>query len=115
LILGGFSAKIYFQNSQKNKNFGNFRVVSIERHPRRVRNFTGRGVLMIQKLSDVKERADLTALYLLNGLSTHQEKIDFLARELKKLGSRSEFPETPEQELRGLEEFVLFFPGFCGD
>ena len=70
---------------------------------------------MVQKLSEVKERSDLMALYTLKGLSTHEQKIKFLAEELKQLGSRTERQETPDQELRGLEEFVLLFPGFCGE
>jgi len=70
---------------------------------------------MVQKLSEVKERSDLAELYILNKVSTPEEKIDFLVKELKQLGSRSEFKETPEQKLRGLEEFVLLFPGFSGE
>jgi len=65
----------------------------------------------ITSLADIKNKTDFPKLYDLKGLSTIQERIDFLTEELHIMESQTERPETLEQNLRGLEEFVLFFPG----
>ena len=67
----------------------------------------------IRTLADVEEKSDFAKLYSHLGLSETGKKVDFLTDALKVQKIRTARPETPEERLLGLEEFVLRFPWHC--
>ena len=68
----------------------------------------------IRTLADVEEKSDFEKLYSHLGFSETREKVEFLTESIKVQKIRTARPETPEERLLGLEEFVLRFPWHCG-
>lgn len=60
-----------------------------------------------RELHEIHERADFVSFYERRKIVTVEEKISCLKGVLKILASRSDEADTPEEELMGLEDFVM--------
>lgn len=60
-----------------------------------------------RELHEIHERADFVSFYERRGIVEIEDKIRCLRKVLKILASRSDEADTPEEELMGLEDFVM--------
>lgn len=59
------------------------------------------------ELREISRREDFDSFYKENGLVTIEAKIEHLRNVLQILASRSDEEDTPEEELMGLEDFIM--------
>lgn len=59
------------------------------------------------ELREISKKEDFAPFYEGNGLSTTEEKIDYLRKALKIRASRCDVEDRPADELAGLEDLVM--------